>query len=411
MSGPWRAGCLLVAMTLSAAGCRDGAASSAGAAVGKAQPAPAQATAPAKVSTLASVRLQMQSWPTTVRVQGSLLGEEDAVIGTKVAGRVREVKVDVGKAVQVGDVLASLEQENFQWKVLQAQAQLEQALAKLGLKPGQDEKGLNPEAIPEVVQEKALWDEAAANLKRGEALVQQNAISAEEVQQRQADKDVAEARYHAALNKVSEELATLEMRRAELGLAQQDLTDSVIRAPYAGTVQQRHVAPGVYLSVGQPVVTLVKVDPLRFRAGVPERDAMQVKVGQQVHVFIVGEEEPRTAKVSRINPSLDLSSRSLVIEADLANSGSSLPVGLFAEAEIVVDPDAKALAVRQEAILEFAGVEKVWRVHNGEASQQEVTTGRRQAAMVEILGGLSEGDIVLSDASQGRAGPVTTTGT
>lgn len=351
--------------------------------------------------------VRLHPWPQTVRVQGSLLGDEHAIIGAKVAGRVHEVQFDLGTAVQQGAVLATLEQPDFELQVRQAQAQLDQAYAKLGLQPNQTEQNLNPQTVPSVVQEKAVWDEAKANHARALALTQQHAISTEELQQRQSAAEVAEARYRAALNSVTEERAMLQMRRAALALAQQNLADAVIRAPFAGTILERHVAPGVYLEIGKPVATLVRIDPLRFRAGVPERDALEIAIGQQVRVILAGQREPRIAKISRISPALDLSSRSLTIEADLPNPKAQLPMGMFAEGEIVIAPDAQTLAVPAQAILEFAGVEKVWRVQDGQAAERQVTTGRRTNSLVEILGGLAAGDLIIVDARQGQAGPVT----
>lgn len=364
---------------------------------------------PKTVSPLSSAcsEVRLQTWPETVRVQGSLLADEYAVVGAKVAGRVQTVAFDLGATVERGVPLAVLDQELFVLRVRQAQAAVDQACAKLGLTADQPLESLDPETVPAVIQEKAIWDEARGNLERGEALSSQHVISTEEFQARRALCAVAEAKYRTALNGVNEERALLQMRRAELGVAQQNLADATIHAPFAATVQERHVAPGVYLGVGQPVATLVKVNPLRFRAGVPERQAVRVALGQAVRVFVTGEEQPRTATITRISPALDPASRSLTVEADLENPGGKLRVGLFAEGEIVIDPEAQALVVPVEAIWEFAGVEKVWRVQDGQAAEQPVKTGRRTKTLVEILSGLKPGDVVLARAEEGRAGPVT----
>jgi hypothetical protein len=80
---------------------------------------------------------------------------------------------------------------------------------------------------------------------------------------------------------------------------------------------------------------------------------------------------------------------------------------LFAEAGIVVEPDARALAVPTTAVREFAGVEKVWVVQDGQATERVVSTGRRDGDHVEVLHGLAAGERVVRDAQHGRAGPVT----
>ncbi|NUQ62303.1 MAG: efflux RND transporter periplasmic adaptor subunit [Pirellulales bacterium] len=357
---------------------------------------------------VACVKAAPHRWPRTVRVQGSLWGDEHAVIGAKVAGRVREVLVDIGAPVAKNAVLATLDSEEFDLQVRQAEAQVEQVRAKLGLKPDQDEKSLDPRSVPTVLQEQAVWDDAKSKLERAESLIAKNVISDEELQERRAETDVAEARYLAALNAVEEERANLAVRSAELGIARQKLANATIRAPFAGTVAARHIAPGVYLGIGQSVVTLVRIDPLRFRAGVPELLATQIAVGQEVKMSVQGQTGPLSARISRISPSLDTSSRSLTIEADVPNPGERLRTGLFAEAEIVVDPDAATLAVPSQAVSEFAGVEKVWLVRDGKAAEHEIKTGRRTGPLAEILDGLAEGDTVVAEAGQGRAGPVRT---
>jgi RND family efflux transporter MFP subunit len=352
------------------------------------------------------VEARVQEWPRVVRVQGSLLGDEHAVVGTRVAGLVKEVKADLGSVVKLGDVLATLDAEEFDLRVRLAEAHVKQARAKLGLRPDEPDEKLDRADAPPVRQERASLDEARAKLDRGRSLLRQKAIAVEEVQLMESTLGIAEARYQSALNGVDEQIAQLAALRAELDLARQQRDDAVIRAPFAGVVQERHVGPGVFLQRGASVVTLVRTDPLRFRAGVPEREAMQVHLGQPVRLEVQGEARPFETRVTRLSPSLDLASRSLMIEADLPNAGSRLPTGLFAEGEIVVDPKAPALVVPAGAVTEFAGVEKVWVVKDGQAREQRVRTGRRDRQRVEILDGLAAGDRVVADATQGRPGPV-----
>jgi membrane fusion protein (multidrug efflux system) len=125
-----------------------------------------------------------------------------------------------------------------------------------------------------------------------------------------------------------------------------------------------------------------------------------------VRLWIEGQPEAAEAKVTRISPSLDLSNRSLVIECDVPNEGNRLRAGLFTEAEVLVDPNAQSLTVPARAVTEFAGVEKVWVVSDGEAKEREILTGRREKDIVEIVRGLEAGETVISNADQGHAGRV-----
>jgi multidrug efflux pump subunit AcrA (membrane-fusion protein) len=100
------------------------------------------------------------------------------------------------------------------------------------------------------------------------------------------------------------------------------------------------------------------------------------------------------------------SSRSILIEADVPNAALALQAGLFAEAELVVDADARAISVPASAISRFAGVQKVWVVVDGIAKQQAVRTGREEDGRVEILDGLAAGSLLVRNAEDGHDGPV-----
>jgi multidrug efflux pump subunit AcrA (membrane-fusion protein) len=328
-----------------AAGCQEAADPAAGAAGGIAARPPQEVTV---------VEVREEVWPETVRVQGSLLGDERAVVGAKVAGRVENVLVDLGSVVAEGDLLVELDRRELELQVQQAEAQLRQACAAVGMIPEQSESELRREQAPPVLLEKALLDEARASLARLERLPARQAASDSEFERLLAQSKGAEARYQSALNNVSEAIALIGVRRAELALARRQLEESRIVAPFAGVVERRHVSSGEYVQVGQQVVTLVRTDTLRFTAGVPEIKAGKIAKGQTIRIRIAGESAPIVAAISRVSPMLTQTSRALWIEADVPNPGLNRRAGLFAEADIVVDANAKTLVVPAAAVSEFA---------------------------------------------------------
>jgi RND family efflux transporter MFP subunit len=301
----------------------------------------------------------------------------------------------------------TLDVDDVKLRVEQAKAQLEQARAALGLTGTSDETLLDRETTPMVREARAIFEQSEENLKRAERLIRDQVMPEEELEGRQAARKVAEAKYRSALNDVEEQVALVRVRRAEVALAEQVLRDASVRAPFDGVIHERHVAPGAYLQIGQPVVTLVRINPLRFSAGVPERDAAPVHECQPVRLRIEGRSEPLLVAVSRIGPSVETSNRTLSIEVDVPNPEFQLRAGLFAEAEIVVDEKAKATVVPASAVQEFAGVEKVWVVRDGEATERAVRTGRREPARIEIQSGLQVGEKIVVDARTGRRGKVT----
>lgn len=172
---------------------------------------------PASVTPTAQVApARSHGAPQTIKVQGSLLGDEQAVVGVKVSGRVHKVEVDLGTRVRHGARLAALDLVEFEVKVKQAEAEETSARAKLGLKPGQDPTTLDRTQTPAVLQEKALVEGARAAYERAFALSRNNAIPAEEVQVAHTALKVAEARYNSALHQIDEQLAVLEMQANRL---------------------------------------------------------------------------------------------------------------------------------------------------------------------------------------------------
>ena len=350
----------------------------------------------------AVLTVEAQPWPTIVKTQGSLIADEVAVVGATVGGRVAQVGFDLGDTVAAGAELAVLDQEEFKLQIVLAEAQLTQARAALGLAPASPVESLKPENAPPVREAKVVWEEVIARIERLKPLAARNAVTKDELEQALADEGVASAKYSAAVNGVREKIALIGVRAAELSVAQQRLDDTTIRAPFEGLVQQRHVAPGTYLQVGDPVATLVRTSTLRFRGTIPERHAYRLASGQQVTLHIESVPEPLVASITRISPNVEEMNRSLTFEAQVPNADGRLRAGLFAEAEVVVDAEAMALIVPRSAIVEFAGAEKVWKLVDGVAQEQTVQTSRRADKVVEIVGGLAAGETILVQASEGR---------
>ncbi len=372
-----------------------------------------QAKAPAEKKELPTIEAEIltiapQPWRQMIRSHGSLTADEVAMLGARVEGRVEEVHVDLGDSVTAGRPLVSLRKEGFQFQVEQAEAALLQVRSAVGLKPDDPVSKLNPENAPPVVEQRLLWEQAKEDLARAQELVQRKALSASELLQFQTTQAVAEARYNSALNSVRDKIAQIGVREAELLLARESLADAVVSAPFDGRVQLKAVSPGAFVRVGDAMVTLVKTDQLRFRGIIPERYALQLKLGQEVQLQVESIATPFDIKVTRISPALDMSSRSLSYEAVIDNSANALTTGLFAEARIVIDENSTAIVIPPSALIEFAGAEKVWKIVDGESQEQEVLTGERRSEGIEILQGLKTGDQILFNASLGRPAKIKT---
>jgi RND family efflux transporter MFP subunit len=331
----------------------------------------------------------------SITVAGTLAAEEQVTISFKVTGRLNELFVDLGSRVEKGQVIGRLVPTDFNLRVNQAEAALQQARVRLGLAPQGDDDAVNIEQTSVVRQARAVLDEARLTRDRAATFVERGIAARADLDAAEAALQVADGRYHDSLEEVRNRQALLEQRRTELELARQALRDSSLSSPLDGIVRERHVTVGQYTAAGSAIVTIVRMHPLRLRVPVPEREAHGVRLGQQVHVTVEGSKTVHEGRVARVSPAIDETSRTLMVEAEIPNTRSELRPGSFANADIVTAASEKAVLVPASALVSFAGVDKVLVVKDGKVSERRVTTGRRENGRVEIVAGLAAGDPVI----------------
>jgi RND family efflux transporter MFP subunit len=354
-----------------------------------------------------TVRVTPRPLDRTLTVLGTFTPKQEAELSAKVPGRLQSIEVDLGSAVRAGEVMAEVEPRDYELKLRQAEAALAQARAALGLSHHGADDEVELEQTTLVREARAVFEQARSNRDRSNRLREEGILSTSEHDAAEAAYQVALNRYEAALETARQRRANVAQRRVEVEIARQQLDDARILAPFDGRVQRRHANPGQYLKTGDPLVSLVQVNPLRLRMEVPEREAAQLRTGQEVRFRATGAAHDRTASISRISPALDRVSRVLLVEADVENDGRLQP-GSFAEASIVVRRDPAVLMVPVRALRVFAGMEKVFVAEGGEAVERDVVTGQTEGDWVELLRGVEAGESVILDPGNLRNGePVT----
>jgi RND family efflux transporter MFP subunit len=339
----------------------------------------------------------------SVSVTGTLAAQDEATLSIKVPGRLSAVTVDLGSVVRRGQVVAQVEQTDYNLRVQQSQAALGQARARLGLAPEGDDDRIKPEDTGTVRQARAVLDQERENLKRVTTLVEQGVVPRAEYESAAANFKVAQGKYQDAVEEVRNRQALLSQRRTELALARQALADTTVVASFDGIVQEKRASVGEYLAAGAPVVTIVRVNPLRFRGEVPEREAANVRQGQPVRVTVEGDRGLYAGRIVRLSPTINQQNRVLIVEAEIANPGSLRPGG-FAHAEIVTSSGDMAVTVPSNAVVNFAGIEKVITVENGKAKEKPITTGRRAETWTEVISGVNVGESVVLDPGNLQSG-------
>lgn len=350
-----------------------------------------------------TARVEETPFGEAVTANGTLAAYDQTTASVKVPGRLRSITVDLGSVVRRGQVIAQVEPQDYNLRVQQAEAALAQARARLGLSPDGRDDNVNPEDTGTVRQARAVLDEAKVNRDRSAKLVEQGVVARSDFDAANAGYKVALSRYQDAIEEIRNRQAVMAQRRSELSLARQQLADTSVRAPLDGVVQEKRASVGEYLAAGAPVVNIVKMDPLRLRAEVPEREAKNVRSGQNVRVTIDGDTNVYVGQIMRLSPVIAQQSRMLLVEADVRNNGKLRP-GAFAHAEIVTNDAQMVATVPSKAIVTFAGIEKVIVVQNGKALEKPVTTGRRNGEWTEIVAGVNVGDQVVVDPGNLQSG-------
>jgi RND family efflux transporter MFP subunit len=388
---------VLSILALGVASCDRGAAKPAAAAT--TQPRPEATPTPLPEVTVKLATVTRAVWPLQLETTGDVEVDERTTLGTKVPGRLVELLVDTGADVRLGDVLAAVDNTDYQLRVKQSEAFLRQARSLLGLPYDGTSDEVDPEATTQVREARAVLEEAAAKRMRAETLRSQGISTDAEVDEAKAVARVAEERLQSAQQEIRNLGALVEQRRAELSIARQQLADTMVRAPYDGVVQARLAGRGDYLTIGSPILTLVRLDPLRLRAKVPERSATSLAVGQQVRFTVEGDLRVHEGVVARIAPELDRNNRSLVIEAEVKNRDENaqyrLRGGLFAQVTVVFDATATALVVPASALRSFAGVERILAVKGGVVEERLVRVGRRDGDRLEVRSGVEQGETIV----------------
>ena len=350
-----------------------------------------------------TARVEETPFGETVTANGTLAAFDQSTAGVKVAGRLSSIAVDLGSVVRRGQMVAQVETDDYKLRVQQAEASLSQARARLGLAPEGNDDKVSADQTGTVRQAKAQLDEARLNRERAVRLVEQGIVAKSDFDAADATFKVAQSRYQDALEEIRNRQALLAQRRSELALARQQLSDTAVYAPIDGIVQQKRASVGEYLAAGAPVVDIVRMNPLRLQAQVPERDASTVRFGQNVRVSVEGGGKIYLGQIKRLSPVITAQNRMLMVEADVQNDGNLRP-GSFAKAEIVTNDAKMAVTVPNNAIVTFAGIEKVIVVQNGKALEKPITTGRRSGEWTEILAGINVGDQVIVDPGNLQSG-------
>ena len=303
---------------------------------------------------VSTLKVETLQWQPQLNAIGSMVAVRGVDVTSEIAGLVRLVNFKSGQDVQAGDLLVQLNADSdvAQLRVTQAAAELAETV-----------------------------------YKRDKAQFEVKAIS-----QAQLDTDAAD----------------LKSKNAQVVQQQATVDKKTIRAPFAGKLGISTVMPGQYLNPGDKIVTLQALNPIYVDFNLPQQRLSQLAVGQQVDITLDGYPgQPRTGRITTINPKVDTNTRNVQVEASLDNAKHQLLPGMFANISVNIGDKGKFLTLPQTAITYNPYGSTVFVVAPDEkpdaagnkplvARQVFVTTGEKRGDQVAILKGLKAGDEVVT---------------
>ncbi len=302
--------------------------------------------------TVSSTVAHEEHWQRTLTAIGSITAVQGVTVTPELPGKVTEIAFESGAVVARSNLLVRLDTSA-------EEAQLRAVKAQLDL--------------------------ARINLKRTQELREAKTVP-------QADLDAAEA--------------TMQQLQGNADAIQAAIDKKTIRAPFAGQLGIRQVNLGQYLDTGKPVVSLQALSPVYAEFALPQQDVALLQTGMKVRVSTDAYPGQRfEGTLTAINPDLDATTRSVGLQATLANADRLLRPGMFGRIEVLLPEETPVLVIPATAVLSAPFGDSVYVIEpqtgkNGKpllaVRQQFIRTGQARGDFVAVDSGLKPGERVVS---------------
>jgi len=309
----------------------------------------------------------------TMPIIGRLVASQTGVVAALTGGPVSEVRVAVGDKVKKGDVVAKLVTDRIRWNrqlraaaVREKQAALQAAKAQLSL--------------------------TQVELKRLQSLKKSAAFS----QARFDDKSNEVVKYRS---EVGVQKAAVASAQAEQRLADIDMHNSVIRAPYDGVVSRKNTVAGAYLSVGDAVITMINHTDLEIEADVPSERLNGLEVGRSIGVKL-DSGQPMRAIVRALVPDENALTRTRPVRfTPVFNAVGTGQLQLARNQSVTVlvpiGRPRNIVSVHKDAVIPRGGKNIVFVANEGKVNLRAIRLGSAIGNRFEVIEGLGVGDLVV----------------
>ncbi|MGM0404318.1 MAG: efflux RND transporter periplasmic adaptor subunit [Thermodesulfobacteriota bacterium] len=289
---------------------------------------------------------------------GTLDAIREVRIKPEIHGKLMSINFEEGGFVEKGQVLFEIEDEKITSQYDARKAGLQSARIRL--------------------------ENLRRNYDRVSSLRERNLVSEDQFDNAKTELDAA-----------SSDVKRLE---AELALAEKQVQDTIIHAPFDGYISRQLVDPGTFVTAGEPLAVVYKIDPLQISFYISEKYAPRVRPGQDIDASVSAYPDRRfRGKVDFISPTADQATRKFRVRANIDNPESKLMPGSFASVQLVLDVREDRPVIPEQALVTTREGYIVYVVDPEEkiAHIREVKTGLREPGRVEVMDGLSTGEQVV----------------
>lgn len=299
--------------------------------------------------------IEIKKMPRYMTLTGTILADRQSEVAANVSGRIISSAVERGQPVKQGQVIAVVDSRSAGFSASAATAQSKVAEAQL--------------------------KQAESDCDRADKLLQQGAISRVE---------------HEKLKTAcSSQVFSATAARANADLAQKQLGDTTIRAPFDGVIGERYINVGEYVQPQTKVASVYRINPVRVQISVPESATPLIKAGDSLNVRVAAwGDRDFPATIKYVAPALRQATRDLLVEAIAENSDGALRPGMFASVHLLVG-EADEPTVPQNALKIDGATKRLFLAKNGQAWEMVVKTGASREGRVAVQEALTIQDRVI----------------
>ena len=249
--------------------------------------------------------------------------------------------------------------------------------------------------------EKAEITIQKADVDRWTALLERRQRLARSAEKLSKTKNIARTRLDQLLTDETEALAQLQIAKAKLIIAQNNLYKKIIKAPFNGVAGLKLKSIGEYLEPGEIVTSLDSIDPIELDFEVPESVISSLKIGTEINAFTrAWGDEVFTGIIKSVNTRVNLESRSITVRAEINNSNLKLKPGMFMMVKLPIITRKNAIIVPEESVLTDGTQRTIYVIKDGVTKSKPVKLGQRLPGEVEVLEGIPSDAIVITGGIQ-----------